>query len=360
MTATADAGAATATPAGRRARSITRMASVVAGVAVLLGLVLLAASVGASGVGPGDALDVAWSRLLGRDLSAAQLRTQTLVWELRMPRIALALAAGAGLAIAGVVLQGLLRNPLVSPFTLGISSAAAFGASLALLADVTLLGRRDVAVVAGALLAATACAALAVGLAGRRGAGPETLILVGMALTYLFGALTATVQYVASDEQLAEIVRWTFGSVNGATRGEALVVGLAVVLAVPILLWRSADLDAVAFAGDDVAASLGVDVRRLRAWATLLAVLLAAVVVSFTGVIGFVGLVAPHIARLLIGTDHRHLLPFSALTGAALLLAADTAGRTVLSPAVIPVGIVVSFIGAPLFLHLVLRRRASR
>lgn len=318
-----------------------------------------AAAVGASGVSFASAARGLLAKALGDQLAGDALRAQTLVWELRLPRIVLAIAAGAGLSVAGVVLQGLLRNPLVSPFTLGISSAASFGASAALVLDGRSFGTGQAAVVACAFAVAVGCATLVFGLASIRRTTPDALILVGIAFTHLFAALTAGMQYLATDEQLAEIVRWTFGSVNGAEWGEAAVVGAVVAASLPVLLWRASDFNAVAFAGDDAARSLGVNVSVLRIGGGLVAVALAATVVSFTGVIGFVGLVGPHIARLLIGVDHRYLIPFSAAAGAALLLAADTIGRTLFSPAVIPVGIVVSLLGAPLFLNLVLARRRS-
>lgn len=348
-----------ATRGHHRRRGGRSLAVLAAGAGVLAAIALVAASVGSSGVTFSQAARAMWARAAGTALSPDELRIQTLVWELRFPRIAMAIAAGAGLSMAGVVMQGLLRNPLVSPFTLGISSAAACGASLALIFEGTFLGTGQVSVVASAFVFALGCAGLVLALSSRRRASPETLILVGMALTYLFAAITATLQYLASDEQLAEVVRWTFGSVNGAQWGEAVVVGAVVLACLPLLLYRASALNAVAFAGDDAARSLGVNVSRLRLTCSLLAVVLAATVVSFTGVIGFVGLVGPHIARLVIGPDYRFLVPFSAVSGAALLLVADTAGRTVFSPSVIPVGIVVSFIGAPLFLNLVLARRRS-
>lgn len=344
-------------PVGRHAPR--KLVVLGAGASVLAACIVIAVSVGASGVSVVEAARAIGTRLNGTRLSPEEMRTQTIVWQLRLPRVCLAVAAGAGLSVSGVVMQGLLHNPLVSPFTLGISSAAAFGASLALLADASVAGSEQAAVVVAALVVALGCAGLAIGLSATRGLTPQTLILVGLALTYLFAALTAVVQYLATDEQLAEIVRWTFGSVNGATWTEAALVAAIVAASLPVLVLRSSALNAVAFAGDDAAASLGVNVARLRLVGSVVAVALAATVVSFTGVIGFVGLVGPHVARLVIGPDHRYLVPFAAISGAVLLLAADTAGRTVVAPAVIPVGIVVSLVGAPLFLNLVLARRRS-
>jgi iron complex transport system permease protein len=260
--------------------------------------------------------------------------------------------------MAGVAMQGITRNPLVSPYTLGVSPAAAFGASLAIFFGLGQLpGWGAALTVLCAFAAAMACAAVVLGLASVRSVSPVVLVLAGVGLTYLFAALTASVQFVASEQQLAAIVHWTFGSLNGRTWSEVAVAGGAWLLALPVLLLQATALNALAGGGDDVARTLGFHVARVRMSVTLAAVFSAAAIVSFTGVIGFVGLVAPHIARLLIGGDHRWLLPFSALGGALLVLSADLIGRLAFAPVVVPVGIVVAFIGVPVFLHLLLTRR---
>lgn len=346
--------------AGAR-RGWWRALLLVTAVALLGVLVVASVALGSSGVGFTDAAWAIGSRITGVEVTAEGERVQAVVWGLRLPRVLLAVLGGAALSVAGVVMQGMLRNPMVSPFTLGISSAAAFGASAVILfgGAAAAGGRTDPFVVGGALLAAAGCAALLLGLSWIRQTAAVTLILVGMALNYLFSAVTATLQYIATEQQLAQIVRWTFGSVNEADWTQVAVVAAVVAVAFPLVIARAGALDAVAFAGDDAARALGVDVTGLRVTGSLASVALAAVVVSFTGVIAFVGLVGPHIARLVIGPGHRHLIPFAAVSGAVLLLAADTLGRTVFAPVVIPVGIVVSVIGAPLFLNLVLARRRS-
>jgi iron complex transport system permease protein len=280
------------------------------------------------------------------------------VWELRMPRAGLALLGGAALAIAGVLFQGLLRNPLVSPFTLGIAPAAAFGAALALLFVQGQGASSGGALVVGALVSGLLCAAVVLGLAGVKRMQPTTLILLGIALTQLFTALTAGLQYIANEETLAAIVRWTWGTVNGAVWYQVTTLAVLLVVVVPYVQWRSAAVNAIAFAGDDAARSLGVPVGRVRVELIVVAVLVTAVTISFTGIIGFVGLVGPHIARLVIGADHRFLLPFSALVG-GLLLVVDAVGRVVLAPAVVPAGIVDALVGAPVFLYLILARKRS-
>lgn len=298
------------------------------------------------------------SLLPGLDALAGDEAQRAVLLQLRLPRTAMALVCGAGLALAGVAMQGITRNPLVSPYTLGISPAAAFGASVAIL-----LGWNTLPLVGAwwtvalAFAAALACAAGVLGLAALRGVNAMVLVLAGVAFTYLFGALTAALQFLASEQQLAAIVHWTFGSLNGRSWHEVSVAGAICLACAPVILAHAGALNAFSAGGDDVAASLGVPVARARIAITLAAVLSSAAIVSFTGVIGFVGLVAPHIARLLIGGDHRVLLPFAAVVGALLVLLADLTGRLLFAPVVVPVGIVVAFLGVPLFLHLLLTRR---
>lgn len=298
------------------------------------------------------------SLLPGLDAWAIDGPQRNVLLQLRLPRTAMALVCGAGLAMAGVAMQGITRNPLVSPYTLGISPAAAFGASIAILLGWNHLPGMGVWWTVGlAFAAAMVCAAAVLALASLRGVNAMVLVLAGVAFTYLFGALTATLQFFASEQQLAAIVHWTFGSLNGRTWHEVAVAGAVCLVCTPVMLAHAGALNAFSAGGDDVAASLGVAVARARIAITLAAVLSSAAIVSFTGVIGFVGLVAPHIARLLIGGDHRALLPFAAVVGALLVLLADMAGRLLFAPVMVPVGIVVAFLGVPLFLHLLLTRR---
>lgn len=329
-------------------------------IATILSVLIVAFStvIGTSGISVGDVWRAIQLSIFGGTLDSEFARDYLVITELRLPRALLAFAAGAGLSLAGALMQGLLRNPLVSPFTLGVSPAAAFGAALA----ITIGGGFTLpswVVILSALAMALAVSALVLGLASTKQMAVATLLLIGIAVTQLFESLTAALQFVANENTLQAIVRWTFGSVNEATWNDVGVVGALLLITLPITLWFAKDMNAVAFAGDDAAKSLGVNVGALRVGLIIVAVLLASVVVSFCGVIGFVGLVGPHIARLIIGSDHRFLLPFSLLSGGLLLLLADTIGRTILAPAVIPVGIVVAFIGAPMFIYLILSRRRS-
>ncbi len=293
-------------------------------------------------------------------------RTRVILWNIRLPQALAALAAGAGLSLSGAAMQSILRNPLGSPFTLGISHAAAFGAALAvlLLGDGRLTAAsgglvalsQPVCIVAAAFAASLAAALVIVGLARRRGAGPETMILGGVALGALFTAGTMFLQYMADDVQLAAMVFWTFGD---TARADWTQVGILACTA----LWAAVYFTANAWnynavdAGDETARSLGVRVERVRLLGMLAATLVTAVIIAFLGVIGFVGLVTPHMVRRVIGADHRFLLPASAAAGALLLLAADTAARLVLAPHVLPVSVLTAFLGAPVFFLLILRSR---
>jgi len=363
MTATAqrpvtgEKAAPAPTPARRReARTV---AVLVGGVILSLLALLVSVTVGTAGVGIGDVIRAVKVSIVGGTISADFASTYSVITQLRLPRVLLAFTAGAALSVSGVLMQGLLRNPLVSPFTLGVSPAAAFGAALV----ITLAGSSQLppwATIAGAMVMALAVSALVLGIATARRMAVATLLLLGIAVTQLFEALTAGLQYVANENTLQAIVRWTLGSVNDASWTEVRVMGAVVVVLLPVLLWFAKDMNAIAFAGDDAARSLGVNVTVVRVGLILVSVLLASVAVSLCGVIGFVGLVGPHIARLIIGANHQYLLPMSALSGGVLLVAADTIGRTVVAPSVVPVGIVVAMLGAPVFIYLIMTRRASK
>ena len=330
----------------------------------LLGLVLLlllsvfSVSLGANDISLAQALQILLAPILPDGFVAEVTALQAkVVMQLRLPRIVMAVVSGAGLSVAGVMMQGITRNPLVSPFTVGLSPAAAFGAALAILFGALQMPEIGTyMIVGGAFASSILCAGIVLGIAGLSGISATTIILAGIGLTYLFSALTATLQFVATQEQLAAIVHWTFGSLNAASWDEVGFSAIMLAIAAPVF-WRMAwALNALA-AGEETAASLGYDLRSIRLVTALLSVLVTACIIAFTGVIGFIGLVSPHIARMLIGNDHRWLVPFSMIVGAFLLLVADTIGRSLFSPAVIPVGIVVAYVGVPLFVHLILRQR---
>lgn len=330
----------------------------------LIGLALAPALVAALSLGPAavPATEVV------RTLFGAEVpqRSEIIVWNIRLPQALAAIVAGAGLAVAGAAMQSILRNPLGSPFTLGISQAAAFGAAFAVMILGT--GTRQGANAASVAIqdpAVTMLSAFAFSLAGAgiitlvarlRGAAPEVMVLTGVALGSLFSAGTAFLQFFADDIQLAAIVFWTFGDTARVDWSELTILTGVTALACLYFLAQSWNYNAID-AGDETARALGVRVDTLRILGMVMASLLTAVSIAFLGIIGFVGLVVPHIVRRLIGAEHRFLLPASILGGGVLLLLADTAARLVLSPHVLPVSVLTAFLGAPVFVFLILRGR---
>lgn len=283
----------------------------------------------------------------------------TVLTHLRLPRIIMALLGGTGLAVSGLVMQAITGNNMASPFTTGLSNAAAMGAAVVILFEIRFMGTMHLSTVCGAFIMAFACSALVYGISSVKGFGNTTIVLVGIALNYFFSALNSGMQYIANEEKLASIVNWTFGNLSASTWEQIAFTGIVLLLSFPFFFARAWHFNLLS-TGDESALALGVNVKLLRGISGLLVTLISATVISFTGVIGFVGLVAPHIARLLVSGDHRVLFPLTALLGGALLVLADLVGRTIASPVVIPVGIVVSFIGVPVFLYLILRNKKER
>ncbi len=290
-------------------------------------------------------------------------------WNIRVPQALAALLAGACLGLAGTAMQNVLRNPLASPFTLGISQGAVFGAVFAIIvlgvgtASVTSTERTSELsphiIVACAFTGSLITVTVLILLSSLRDLSPAALILAGVALSAFFGSATMLLQYFASDIQIASAVFWTFGDLRKAQWPELGVIALVMLPPAAYFYWKGWHFNAMIW-GDDTAKSLGVGVYALRLTALVLAALAASVTTAFMGIIGFVGLIAPHIVRMIIGQDHRFLFPYAALTGGLLLLVSDLLARTVMAPIVLPVGILTSFAGAPLFLYLLLKHRDIR
>jgi len=281
----------------------------------------------------------------------------TIIWDYRLPRILMGILAGAALGLAGAMMQGILRNPLASPFTLGIASAASFGASLAIVLGAGVVAGGSL-IVGNAFLFTLIAAAAVYGLAQVRGITSETMIMAGIAIMYLFSAMTSFLQYIGDSEDVYAVVFWMFGSLGRSTWETVMTVAILVGVLLPISLLSARSLNTLA-AGDEAATSLGVPVEKIRIGGMAGASLLTAGVICFTGTIGFVGLVAPHISRMVLGGDHRFLLPGTAVVGALILLGADSIGRTIMAPQILPVGIMTAFLGVPFFIFLFLTRRRN-
>jgi len=284
--------------------------------------------------------------------------TEVIVFDLRLPRIIMAILAGAGLAAAGATMQGTLRNPLVSSYVLGISSAAGFGAALAIVFGIGVIAIvGDYLVIMNAFLFSVIAMVIVYVIARIRGMSSETVILVGVAVGFLFSALLSLIQYVAPQYQaVSAVVFWLMGSLTSATWENILVVLPVVIVTVVLMTQQAWNINLLSM-GEDVAKSLGVNSKRVLATNMVLETLATACIIAFTGVIGFVDLIAPHIARMVIGNDHRFLIPCSALIGAFLLLCSDTVARLVIAPTELPVGIVTSLLGVPFFIYIMINKR---
>ncbi|MHC1597777.1 MAG: FecCD family ABC transporter permease [Methermicoccaceae archaeon] len=280
--------------------------------------------------------------------------TTRVVWHIRLPRILMGILAGMGLGIAGAAMQVVLKNPLASPYTLGIASAAGFGAALAILLGQGFFGNYLVA--GNAFIFALLSSAIIVGIAKHRGATPEVMILAGIAMMYLFSACTTLMEYFADPDAVKEVVFWMVGSLGRSGWDKLTILFFVLVIGIPILLLMSWDFNLMG-AGDETAMSLGVNVGRVRTMAMVMASLIVASIVCFTGTIGFIGLVGPHITRMVIGGDNRFVLPGSALIGGLLLAGADVVAQHIVPPVIIPIGVMTAFMGVPLFFYLIMRRR---
>ena len=278
-------------------------------------------------------------------------------WKIRLPRILMAIIGGIALATAGALMQGCLGNPLVSPLTLGVASGAALGAALAIVLGFAIVDIPELGIVANAFLFSLLVVFIIIQLGKFRSISAESYILVGIAITFIAGAVVSVMQYFASDAQLSKLAHWSFGSLSRPVIMNVLLIGTVVLVLLPIALYWAWDLNALSVGGDDFAISTGVDPANLRRNILILSALLTSVIIAFTGLIGFVGLAAPHMSRLIVGNDYRILIPCSGIFGAFLMLFADTLGRTLFAPIIIPVGIMLSVIGGPFFMYLLLRNR---
>ena len=322
-------------------------------VGAVLCLIALAADVliGSSAVTPGEILQILFQP------GSFSKAMRAIVWDIRLPVALMALVVGAALGTSGAAMQTILGNPLASPYTLGLSAGAGFGASFAMVVG---LGSLPLAGNAVIPLCAFVCALLASAgiyfISKRKNFATGTMVLSGIGMVFFFQAGQSFLQYIASTEALSGVVFWTFGSLSKASWPKLLAV-LLVFLAVFIIIYKNSWKMTALTMGEERADVLGVNVRKLRMMVFLLISLLTATAVSFVGCIGFVGIVAPHIARILLGEDQRYFLPMSAVTGSLLLSCANIAAKSIVPGAVFPIGILTSLIGVPVFFALILKKR---
>ena len=326
-----------------------------------LALAVLAAIVWSLNIGPSKVnLKTAWEVVMdlfvpNESLTKAE---KVIVLRLRLPRICSSILAGVLLACSGLLMQGVFQNPLVSPYTMGVSNGASFGASLAIVFASNLaflnLGEYLTPLFAFVFSALTMLLVQGIGKLSKN--STATLLLAGVAVGHLFSGLVSLMKYVANEQQLPDLVFWQMGSVSTVTWPQIQIMAIAALLGIVFMTIFAWDLNVMS-TGRESAISLGVNYTAIRTIAFLISTLMTGVAVSFTGIIGFVGMVAPHIARIIVGNDYRYTIPTASICGALLLLVADSISRVLVSTVSIPIGVVTSLIGVPFFLWLIMRKK---
>lgn len=284
-----------------------------------------------------------------------------ILWNIRLPAIFTAMISGMGLALAGVVMQSILKNPLASPFTLGISHAAAFGAAFAIVIDISNYSglsflKNLYMPTISAFIFSQLTVIIVLFISAKQQASKESIVLAGIALSSLFTAGTTALEFFADDLELASVIYWTFGDPGRTNWNQFLIILIIFILSLIYFIYQGWNYR-VLNSGDEIAASLGVDFKKLRLFAMTFASVLTAIIISFVGVIGFIGLVTPHIIKKIAPGNHRQLFINSALAGGLILILADNLSRTIFRPVVLPVGVLTAFLGAPLFIYLIIKGR---
>ena len=331
---------------------------------ILLACVVVSISVGSSGLTIPEIL----TALLGKGTQ----QTRAIVWNIRMPRIVTGIVVGAALALAGCVMQNVLRNPLASSSTLGVSQGASFGAAFAIVcldagAQVNASSSAAAAISISNPYIVTLCAFIGgflttvviLGLSRVAKVSPATMVLAGVALSSLFSGGTTIVQYFADDVKVASVVYWTFGDLGRANWREIGLIFAITAVSLLYFLCNRWNFNAME-SGADTAKSLGVPVDRLILLSMTLCSLMAAVSTAFVGCISFIGLISPHMVRRFVGNDYRFLIPASALTGAILLVLSELTSRVIVAPSILPIGALTSFLGAPMFLYMIFKGKGAK
>ncbi|CEE90244.1 putative FecCD-family membrane transport protein (Inner membrane permease of iron/siderophore ABC transporter) [Xenorhabdus nematophila str. Anatoliense] len=309
-------------------------------------------------MGPsGLSLHALWQTLISPE--SVDAGTRVIVWDIRLPYALMAVVIGLSLGLAGAEMQTILNNPLASPFTLGVSDAASFGAALAIVSGIGIPGIPEQWFISvNAFLFALLAALMLDGITRWTRVATSGVVLFGIAMVFTFNALVSMMQFIATEDTLQGLVFWTMGSLSRATWEKLGIMMLVFSVMMPISISNSWKLTALRL-GEDRAVSFGINISRLRLGTLLRISILTALAVSFVGPIAFIGLIAPHIARMMFGEDHRFYLPASALIGALVLSMASIASKNLIPGVIIPVGIVTSLIGVPFFLSIVLRHRGN-
>ena len=349
------------------ASAVRKRAFILVTALLLLIATLISVSVGAVDIPFTDTIRVFFHALLPNHTAGPTHEWYSnIILNGRLSRVILCAVCGFSLAVSGAVMQNILRNPLVSPFTLGISSAASFGAAMAIVfgggvtGAIVIFGHdfffKSLLTAGLAFITSLGSIVLVMVLSRRRDISRSTIILTGVIISYLFQAGVSAAKYFSSDDALREITLWLMGGMWNASWGVVYLVLAIVPVCALMIEFHSMKVNILG-AGDEVAMNLGIDVRRLRTVLLLLCTVMTSVCIAFTGIIGFVGLVAPHVTRMFIGNDSRYLFPASGLLGALVLVVSDTVARIIIRPEEIPVGIIMYVIGGLFFVWMVTRRR---
>lgn len=329
---------------------------------VLVVAIGLSLGIGSTHIGFSRVYQLLFEHICGADFEpgSADDIDDVVIWDYRLPRTLFAIIAGAVLAVAGVAMQGVMNNPLADPYTTGISSGACFGVSVAIIMGFTLVENSfgNLALVVNSFVFSMIPIAMIVAVAPRTRSSPATLILAGTAIAYIFNALNTLMMVSTDSETLAEVYRWQVGSIEDIIWDDIPLVLMVSVVGIIVISLLSRQLNILSL-GESSAKSLGIDVDNLRIILLLMMAFMVAAVVSYAGIIGFLGLVSPHIVRMLIDSDNRYVIPASALFSAALLLVCDILCRLISPNGEVAVGVIVSFIGAPIFLYLLVRRDSN-
>ncbi|MDF1750986.1 MAG: iron ABC transporter permease [Alphaproteobacteria bacterium] len=328
-----------------------RIILILLSILILVALVLLDLLTGPSGMSLADLSQAFMAGPAGEDRTAA-----TILWQIRMPQTIMGVIVGACLGIAGLQMQTILANPLASPFTLGFSASAGFGAALAIMYGGWIpLPSFLVIPISAFFMTLVACAIIYV-IAVWRGATPEMLVLSGITVLFFFQSLQSLLQFMASPEVLQQIVFWLFGTLLKANWTSVSVSGVILIICLPFVLRDIWNLTAMRL-GDANAASLGLNLQAMRQRTFVIVALLTSAAVCFVGTIGFVGLIAPHVSRAVIGEDHRYAIPLSAITGSIILISASVLGKMLSPGSAIPVGIITAIAGIPMLMAVILNHK---
>lgn len=339
----------------KSAKGITAAA---ASAAAVFGVIILGVAVGSVFVPPVQILRILGNMLFGAPLDGVKETNISIIRDIRFPRVLLSFVTGAALSVCGAAVQSVLRNPLASPFTLGVSSGASLGAGIVIACGITVFG--SFTLPAAGLIFAIASMFMMTAFAAKidRSLQGSTIVLTGMVLSLFINGIVALIAN-AKDEKYKQIMKWQTGSFSGKKWEHVLILAAVFAVCFTFMLFKARDLDMLTF-GDEQARSAGLDAKTAKILLLAAAAVLSGTAVAFAGVIGFVDLIAPHIARRLFGAKHRILLPMSAVIGGIFMVLCDMAARTVLSPNELPVGVVTSLIGAPFFAWVFMRRGRKR